>query len=186
MTQCSEAEMADLIANMQRGTHDALRLVDAMLSTHPDDARLHFLRGSMLAGSGRAIEAHASLTRALEIAPDFALARFQLGFFELTSGEPVCAQATWAPLTTLLPDGDPLRLFVTGLTHVINDRFGDAIDLLRRGVAANSDNDALNDDMTRVIDECLALMESAAPAPAGEASATSFLLGQLGGRGTMH
>lgn len=69
--------------------------VENLLHEFPDDARLHFLYGSTLIGDGRLIEGHRALTRAVEIAPDFAIARFQLGFFQLTSGEPASALQTF-------------------------------------------------------------------------------------------
>jgi tetratricopeptide (TPR) repeat protein len=157
----------------------AERLIDAW----PDDPRLHFLRGSMLAGRGRPIEAHAALTRAVQLAPDFALARFQLGFFELTSGEAARAITTWESLQEL-PPGHYLALFVAGLRHLVLDHFEETIAALQAGIAANEENLPLNRDMQLIIDQCRELAPGA-PAEA-ETSATSFLLDQLGARGTTH
>jgi tetratricopeptide (TPR) repeat protein len=186
MTLCSDEEMAQLLAAMHAGTPDELGLAERLIEAYPDDARLHFLRGSMLAGSGRPIEAHAALSRAVALAPDFALARFQLGFFELTSGEAARALATWEPLDTLASD-HYLAHFVRGLRHLIQDHFGEAIRELTEGIAVNEENPPLNRDMRLIIDECSRLAGDGAPAaPAdAEASATSFLLDQIG-RGTSH
>ena len=84
---CSDEDIAALAQDMRAGAADQVERVDALLGAHPEDSRLHFLRGSMLIGVGRLIEAHASLRQAVALAPDFAIARFQLGFFQLTSGE---------------------------------------------------------------------------------------------------
>ncbi|MDF2385682.1 hypothetical protein JMG10_29725 [Nostoc ellipsosporum NOK] len=186
MTLCSDEEMAQLLAAMQASMPDELGLADRLIEAYPDDARLHFLRGSMLAGSGRPIEAHAALSRAVALAPDFALARFQLGFFELTSGEASRALATWEPLDTL-PSDHYLAHFVRGLRHLIQDHFGEAIRELTEGIAANEENPPLNHDMRLIIDECSRLAGDGASAkPADEeASATSFLLDQIE-RGTTH
>jgi len=180
--RCSDEEMGELLAAMQ-GAPDALALVERMINPYPGDARLHFLRGSILAGSGRPIEAHLSLSRAVEIDPDFTLARFQLGFFELTSSEVARALATWEPLQSL-PEDHYLRQFVTGLTHLIHDRFPETIAALEAGIAANQENPPMNGDMQLIIDRCRTLTPASAPA-AQEASATSFLLDQFG-RGTTH
>lgn len=180
---CGDEEMGQLLAAMHAGASDELALAERLIDAYPDDARLHFLRGSLLAGSGRPIEAHASLSQAVALAPDFALARFQLGFFELTSGEPARALSTWEPLDRL-PEDQYLVKFVAGLRHLIADRFGDAIAALEEGIAANSDNEPLNRDMQLIIGECRGLV-GAQPAVATEASATSFLLDQFG-RGTTH
>ena len=188
MTQCSDEDLAQLLAATQAGSGDELAFAERMIDAYPEDARLHFLRGSLLAGSGRPIEAHAALSQAVALAPGFALARFQLGFFELTSGEAARALATWAPLGALPPD-HPLARFVEGLTHLIHDRFADAIAALEQGIAANAENPPLNRDMQLIIDRCAGLAKADEPPgcrAADESSATSFLLGQAGGRGTTH
>lgn len=188
MTLCSDEEMTQLLQAMQMGAADELGLAERLIEAYPEDARLHFLRGSMLAGSGRPIEAHAALSRAVALAPDFALARFQLGFFELTSGEAARALATWEPLDTL-PHEHYLAHFVRGLRHLIQDHFGEAIRELGEGISVNEENLPLNRDMQLIIDECRRQGAGDAPSetPSGEeeASATSFLLDQFG-RGTTH
>lgn len=182
MTLCSDEEMSGLLAAMQSDAPDELALAERLIEAYPEDARLHFLRGSLLAGGGRPIEAHASLSRAVALAPEFVLARFQLGFFELTSGEAARALATWEPLDTL-PDGHYLGHFVSGLRHLIADRFSEAIAALEAGIAVNDENAPLNRDMQLIIDECAGLTSKEDAAP--EASATSFLLDQMG-KGTTH
>lgn len=182
MTMCDDDELRGLLAAAGVSAEDALAIADRLIAAHPDDARLHFFRGSMLAGSGRPIEAHASLSRAVALAPDFALARFQLGFFELTSGEPDRAQATWQKLSTL-PADHYLRHFVAGLTHLIHDRFADAVAALEAGIAVNGETPPLNNDMRLIIGECQPLLDPASEPDA--ASPTSFLLGQSGG-GSLH
>ena len=184
MTLCSDEEIGQLLSAMGASAPDELALAERLIEAYPEDARLHFLRGSMLAGRSRPIEAHAALSRAVELAPDFALARFQLGFFELTSGEAARALATWEPLQDL-PSDHYLALFVSGLRHLVQDRFADAITALEAGIAANEENLPLNRDMQLIIDECRGLVPSG-PAGETETSATSFLLDQFGARGTTH
>lgn len=184
MKLCSDEELAQALQAMQAGASDELMLAERLIDAYPDDARLHFLRGSMLAGSGRLIEAHSSLVRAVALAPDFALARFQLGFFELTSGEAARALATWEPLDTL-PQDHYLSHFVAGLRHLIADQFTESVAALRTGIAANDENPPLNNDMQLIIDQCTNLAAGKPVTPVEEASATSVLLGQFG-RGTTH
>lgn len=170
----------------------ALAKADDLLKSYPRDARLHFLRGSILVGAGKPIEAYSALSRAVDIAPDFAIARFQLGFFQLTSGEANNALATWGPLEQL-EDGHYLRLFVEGLRHLIADDFDMAFQLLGRGMKANTENPPLNRDMQLLIDRCRdvgripdndsASVEAEKEGEEESVSATSFLLGQLLGRG---
>jgi tetratricopeptide (TPR) repeat protein len=181
---CSDTEMQALMEAMQSDDGRELEAVDRLLAQYPDDPRLHFLRGSILAGIGRPIEAMPALRRAVELAPDFGIARFQLGFFQLTSGEAADALSTWGPLA-LLPEGNYLRKFVAGLTHLIRDEFADAIAQLRDGIAENNENPALNHDMQLLLEQAAELLAQSAPSSGtGEAaSATSFLLDQFSDRG---
>lgn len=187
-TMCPDDELQDLMAAMQSDDRDEMAKADRLIATYRDDARLHFLRGSMLAGIGRPIEALSSLRRAVELAPDFAIARYQLGFFQLTSGEAADALSTWGPIA-LLPAGHYLRFFVGGLTHLIRDEFDDTIARLEEGIAANDENPALNGDIQLIIDQVRAVQQAnrasatgAADQDESSASATSFLLDQLVGR----
>lgn len=183
MTLCGEADLQDLMAAMQSDERDELVRADRLIRAHPEDPRLHFLRGSILAAIGRPIEALSSLKKAVELAPDFAIARFQLGFFQLTSGEAVDALATWGPIA-LLPDGHYLRFFVGGLTHLIRDEFPETIARLNEGIAVNEENPALNRDMQLIINQVMEIQRTAAMGEKddGPASATSFLLDQFSGR----
>ncbi|MFA6114571.1 MAG: hypothetical protein WC729_11280 [Sphingomonas sp.] len=170
------------MAAIQSDDRDEILRVDRLIGSYPDDPRLHFLRGSLLASIGRPIEALSSLKKAVDLAPDFAIARFQLGFFQLTSGEAVDALTTWGPIV-LLPEGHYLRFFVGGLTHLIRDEFPETIARLQEGIAANEENPALNRDMQLIIDQVVAIPRDM-PDGGGEptASATSFLLDQFAGR----
>lgn len=181
---CPNAEIETLMAALASGAPDAFAQLEALVAAYPEDARLHFLRGSLLIGAGRAIEAHAALSEAVRLAPDYALARFQLGFFELTSGEAPRALKTWGPLDAQLPADHYLMHFTTGLRHLIEDRFGETIAALERGIAVNEENLPLNGDMELIIAEC---RKQSDPTETGEeASATSMLLGQFASRDTMH
>lgn len=158
---CGDAEMADLVKAMQAEPAQQLDRIDALLVSFPQDPRLHFLRGSLLIGESRLIEAHVSLSRAVEIAPDFAIARFQLGLFQLTSGEAAAALDTFGRLDGL-SDGHYLRKFVDGLRCLIRDDFHGTIDHLRQGILLNHENPPLNNDMQMIIDRCVPLANTAA------------------------
>jgi hypothetical protein len=86
----------------------------------------------------------------LEIAPDFAIARFQLGFLAYTSGDAAEAFSVWEPLLDHSPD-DYLRLFLEGFERLAADDFAGARERLERGIAANHDILPLNDDMRLIL-----------------------------------
>jgi tetratricopeptide (TPR) repeat protein len=174
---CSDEDLASVV----RETDEAIRLaeVERLTERHPDDARLHFLRGSLLIGRSRLVEAHAALSHAVALAPEFYIARFQLGFFQLTSGEAEEALATWLPLDAL-PAGHYLGLFVNGLRALVRDDFSGAVALLREGIAENEENLPLNGDMQLLIDQCLPLIPEHGAVEANDApSETSLVLSRF-------
>lgn len=161
---------------------DGVEAIDAALETSPGDPRLHFLKGSVLAGARRYPEARQAMGRAVDLAPEYAIARFQLGFLEFTSGEAEPAARTWAPLEAL-PEGHALRQFAGGLMRLLADDIDGAVERLRAGIAANDEILALNRDMQLLIDE---LLRAGAPSQDDEpTSETQMLLRQLGA-GTKH
>ena len=134
---CDDGQFAALLADADHDSRSAAEAVAQTIATFPNDARLHFLLGSLLIDLRRFIEAHAALVRAVTLAPDFHIARFQLGFFELTSGEAEAARASWQPLLRTLPREHFLCRFVVGLEALIADRFDLCINALTEGMAIN-------------------------------------------------
>ncbi len=175
----SDAEMTDLMSAIESSDAGDDAKVEALIGRYPEDPRLHFMLGSILAGKGRAIEAHKAMSRALDLAPGFAVARYQLGFFELTSGEPARALSTWGPLLAE-PRDNYLRVFVEGMTHLIRDEFADAIGRFEAGIKLNRDNLPMNNDIRLLIAECHKLLDRASGGD-DELSATSLLLNRFGG-----
>src|SRR5205085_1457825 len=79
---------------------------------------------------------------------------------QFTSGDAAGAAATWESLR----DGseeDALSTFAAGLEALAADRFDEAIDLIRLGMAQNRDNPPLNNDMAMLIEAVRA--ETGAP-----------------------
>lgn len=126
--------------------------LDLLLRDYPKDARLHFLKGSWLASDQHYTEAIDCISRALLVAPDYNVARFQLGLLHLTSGDARAALEDWGPLS-LLPAGHFLRYFADGLSHLIRDEFEEAVISLEKGIACNQEVSAMNRDMQLVVDE---------------------------------
>ena len=183
---CSDSVLETLVQDMQAGAPDQLERIDTLLVEFPGDARLHFLHGSMLVQAGRLIEGHNSLKRAVALAPDFPIARFQLGLFQLTSGETANALETFGRLDGL-QDGHYLRKFVDGLRCLIRDDFKGVIANLQEGIRLNSENIPLNNDMRMIIQQCEPLI-GASDSGDDEASVseTSLVLRQLAGRRTIN
>jgi tetratricopeptide (TPR) repeat protein len=197
---CPAEALDALIARLRHDDDGALERLGELLDAWPLDPRLHFLQGSVLAGLQRYDEGRRAMARAVEIAPDYALARFQLGFLDLTSGRALDAVAVWTPLVAL-PEDEPLRLLAEGLMNLANDRFSEARKLLARGMELNTAVPLINADMQLILDQIADLPdgpsapgghEDPPPAPQienGPASAVHLLLQQSrfkGDGGTRH
>ena len=177
---CPPDDLSNLTRGVETDPGAQLGNLERLLERYPADARLHFLHGSMLATERRLIEAHRALSKAVELAPDFAIARFQLGLFQLTSGEAANALETWGRLD-LLEDGHYLRSFVDGLRCLIRDDFAKAIEHLTLGIAQNTENVPLSRDMNMLIDRIRPLLTAPRSAPGDDTiSETSLILSQLG------
>lgn len=184
MELCDDTKMAKLVEALGGDDTDDLISVEAVLVDFPQDARLHFMRGSVLAGQQQHVLAHEAMSKAIELAPDFHIARYQLGFFELTSGEADQALSTLAPLLRL-PTDNYLRNFVEGLTHLIRDEFEDAIRCMQDGMTKNLENEPMNNDIRLLITECKNAAQNQNGGDhnnASDTSATSILLGQFDGK----
>jgi tetratricopeptide (TPR) repeat protein len=186
---CNEQRLVEIMAVLEQDETKGLVQLTQALVLWPNDHRLCFLRGSCLAGQRRYNEALVDMQRAVEQAPDFAIARFQWGFLLLTCGDTVGAQQVWSPLDQLAPD-DPLRLFKQGLCYLVQDQFFQTIESLRQGISANQANPHLNKDMQLVIDKVLLLVATGkreGQGTADEYGDTDLLLsGHAGNRGSIH
>lgn len=179
---CDAERLQQIVALSSREPDQCIAALQTALQQFPIDERLHFLLGSLLIGRDRHVAAHSELLRAVELAPQYHIARFQLGFFELTSGEADAAQTHWSPLHNL-DDGHYLREFAIGLEHLIVDQFEACIAHLTAGQTANQENPALNRDMQLIIDKCLSLVAQQPSPPSGgsDVSSTSLLLNSTPG-----
>lgn len=129
----------------------AIALLADAADAHPADARPLLLLAAEFAQQRDMDRAEAAYVAALQRAPQFWIARFQLGLLQFTSARPAVAMLTWAPLDSL-EENHPLRLFKQGFEHLARDDFDGARRLLALGIAANTDNPPLNQDMRMLID----------------------------------
>ena len=172
--QMSDIEMQAILQELATAGADDEAILDQAIKDFPEDARLYFLKASAFAGVGRLIEAHAAFKKSIELNPDFHIARFQFGLFQLTSGESDNALKTWARLDGL-PKEHYLRVFVIGLRHLIRDEIEDCIKVLERGIELNAENLPLNTDIEMLIEKVRPLLDDNAPSNDDETSDESVL-----------
>ena len=101
---CSQTVLQGLVATVADAEGAiAMSQLDMALARWPTDARLHFLRASLLAEAQRFDEAVTAFAAALAHDPELHIARFQLGLLLLSSNHTEAALRVWAPLDTLDP-----------------------------------------------------------------------------------
>jgi Flp pilus assembly protein TadD len=182
--QCPDDRLAEAIAKMQFDETGGLAVASKLSDEYPADPRLHFLKGSILAGLGKYGDARSEMKEALRIAPDYEIARFQLGLLELSSGDRVAAEAEWNHLDRL-PARNPLRVLAGGLRYLAHDSFPEAIDELERGIVLNTQHPNVNADMRLLIDGAKKVLASGS-GEADDTSATHMLLKQYAAKPTKH
>ena len=183
-TLCPDDRLSAVIAAIQDDATDGIAEVKPLVREFSGDPRLRFLLGSLLASARRYPEAKSEMREALRLAPDYAIARFQLGLLELSSGDAAAAETTWRRLDDL-PSDDALRVLSSGLRSLARDEFPEAIQQLERGMALNLAYPQVNSDMQLVID---AIRNPPPQAPDSDdgMSAAQMLLRQHSGKATRH
>lgn len=148
-----------LAASKQGRSEDVIRALKRAIELAPEDGRLHYMLGAEHAQLGLYERAIEEMHRAVEIAPQLDTAHFQLGLLHITSGRVQEAADAWRALDGL-GEANPLYLFKTGLLHLARNEFQECGTYLRRGMAANTSNAALNKDMERVLSEVVARQDA--------------------------
>lgn len=157
-----------LEASRESKHEDAITFLKRALGIAPEDARLHYLLGAEHAQIGLYDRAVEEMQKAVKLNPALETAHFQLGLLHITSGRVDAAETAWKPLDSLGAE-HPLFLFKKGLLHLAKDEFGECEQCLKRGMAANKANAALNNDMARVLKE----VEGRTPPPGAGPSGPS-------------
>src|SRR6185369_12313593 len=116
----------------------------------PNEGRLNYMLAAEHAQMGLYDRAAEEMARAVELDPSLVTAHFQLGLLHVTSGRVDEAEAAWRPLDKL-GENHFLHLFKTGMLHLVRDEFKDSARCLERGIQANTFNEALNNDMRKVL-----------------------------------
>ncbi|WP_157057100.1 tetratricopeptide repeat protein [Herbaspirillum autotrophicum] len=191
LMQLSPLMQQAIAASQANDSQTALNLFTQACREEQSSAWPHFLLGAELAQLGRIAEAETAYANAVIMAPDFRIARFELGTLQFTSGRPSIAVVTWHPLLDL-PDDNALKLFVQGYVELAQDAFDNALQYFARGMQANTENPPLNGNIQLLVTEIEKLRHSPSPvsAPAPdevppESTDNHFLLSAYN-KGSLH
>jgi len=163
-----------LAASRENRTQAALDLFAEASTMAPSSGIPHFLIGSEHAAAGNMEAAEAALANAVLLSPEFLLARYQLGLLQFSSDRAAVALVTWQPLFSL-PAEDPLGHSVRGFAALAQDRFEEALQQFRQGLACKDINPAIAADIRQVVDAVERLLQR--EEPSAEASGQVLLAG---------
>jgi tetratricopeptide (TPR) repeat protein len=142
-------------ASKENRHEDAIGLLKQALEIAPGNAKAHYMLGAEHAEIGMYDRAADEMAKATELDPSLVTAHFQLGLLHITSARVDHAQKAWEPLDELGAE-HPLYLFKTGLLHLAHDEFDECVQMLEKGISLNNANEALNNDMRRILSDASA------------------------------
>ena len=167
--------LAEGLAASRQGQRDsALALFQRASEADPASALPHFLLASEQASAGDFARAELAFATALLLAPDFALARYQLGLLQFSSSRAPVALLTWQPLFSL-PEEEALLHFVRGFSALAQNAFDESLGHFRRGLQCTPANPALCSDILQVV-EAVERLAAGTPPPEEDATAASHVL----------
>jgi tetratricopeptide (TPR) repeat protein len=164
-----------LDASRAQRAEAALELFAQAGALAPDSGLPHFLIASEHAARGAVEAAESAFATAVVLAPEFTLARYQLGLLQFSTQRPALALVSWQPLLAL-PPADPLGHFVRGFAALAKDSFPEALQHYREGLACADINQALAADIRRVVEAVEQMPAAGVPAGAEPAAGQHVLL----------
>ncbi|MBE7366672.1 hypothetical protein [Ramlibacter pallidus] len=143
--------LAEGLAASQAGRREAaLDLFARAGAADPSSGVPHFLIASEHAGAGDLPAAEQAYAQAVLLAPQFSLARYQLGLLQFSTQRVPSALRTWEPLLAL-PDDDALPHFVRGFAALAQDALDDALRHFRAGLSLGTDSATLRGDVLQMV-----------------------------------
>ncbi|MBN8800772.1 MAG: tetratricopeptide repeat protein [Stenotrophomonas acidaminiphila] len=127
---------------------EAVALLKVLSGRSPGNPLAHYLLAAQHAQAGLLDRAEQGFRRAVALAPEFAMARFQLGQLMLVKGDGAAAAHEFRAVRS---DDPAVAHYAEGLCALAEDRLADALGALRQGLALPQAIPALAQDMQRLV-----------------------------------
>ncbi|MHA3081852.1 tetratricopeptide repeat protein [Acinetobacter sp. ANC 5383] len=151
-------------------THAAIRYLTELLNIQSDHNAACYFLAMQYAEIGLFERAITTLQHVIEINPTFDIAQFQLGLLYLQTQQVFQAEPLFSNLS--LSSNDPaLSAFSLGYLALFKEQTADAIHHFQEGIKVCS-NDALNNDIKRVIDQIESAVINSPAVPTSTAETT--------------
>lgn len=163
---------------------ESIEMLKVLLERDPRHVHGQYLLAAQHAQMGLMDRAESGFRAVVAQAPDFPMARFQLGQLLLTKGANGEAKELFAPLVAL-PAGEALGAFARALSAAADDDAGETIRYLQEGLACPQPVPVLAVDMQRLLGrltgaEPVASERTAVPTPVAAAPMFLSNYGRLG------
>ena len=156
-----------LRASQQNRHEDSIRYLKQVLEIDLNSSKAHYMLGAEHAEIGMYDRAVDDMSKAVALDPNLMTAHFQLGLLHITAGRVEEAVKAWKPLDALGGENF-LYLFKSGMLHLTKDEFAECVADLEQGIALNKMNEALNNDMRRIVED--AKQHTKTPPPSSTAT----------------
>lgn len=143
---------------------DAIRTLKDLIEIDEANGDAHFLIAANYAEIAMLEKSISHYQRALELMPEQDYARMQFGMLLTAMDRIDEAREVLASFVTGQRD-DCYAIFARGLNALFDNNLGESRRLLEAGLAANQNNEPLNNDVGRLIAEIDARQPGAAPPP---------------------
>ncbi|HKQ31136.1 MAG TPA: hypothetical protein VJS66_07625 [Burkholderiales bacterium] len=128
-----------LDASRRGRTEDSLVTLKRAMEIAPNDARIHYVLGSLYNQIGMIERAEKHLQHATTFQPAMENARFELGWLYWSTGRADTAAQTWKAFDDHGKE-HPIYLFKTGLLHLAKNEYNECEKNLRLGLSVNGGN----------------------------------------------
>jgi tetratricopeptide (TPR) repeat protein len=142
-------------ASKKQDSEAAIKYLKSAREQSPESSEVQFMLGATYADLGMFDRAETSLKEAVTLKPDFEAAIFQLGLLYIVNNRIDNAAEAWEALDTK-GEENPYYLFKSGLLKLANDEFDQSIEYINKGLQANQENEPLNINMSRILNDILA------------------------------
>lgn len=167
-----------------KGDHaNAMSMLKTLIERDPNNLHGNYLLAAEHAQIGMMDRAETGFRRAVELGPDFPMARFQLGQLLLLKGDNPGASEVFAPLAQS-SDETALTAYARGMKAAADNDGAEAVRQFQIGLGRNQDIPVLATDMQRALDNLLAAgLGEAAPQTGTPAGAAPLYLSNYGKSG---
>lgn len=160
---------------INEGNHaDVLTMIKVMLDRDPGHAFATYLLAAEYAQLGMMDRAENAFKSAVDLVPDFPMARFQLGQLYLVKNKAGDAKDVLTPLT-LFPDGQAITNYSKALVAVANNELEAAVSHLEAGLECDQEIPALTVDMRAMLNNLRLFSADVDSKPSISAAAPLYL-----------